>query len=450
MASRWLFRFTSFSILLRFTLIGCKQAEPQPPSDLTTEQQTVVAALDKSNYPIKDADPTREFSDLAVLDTLLAKAQVVGIGESTHGTHEFAQTKDRLFRYLVQTHHHQAIGIEASFGRTILVNRFIHGESSSFTDAAVAAKSLNSWPLSTTEVAQWLQWMREYNTGKSSTQQISVYGLDCPEATDEFPLIREFIAKVDPGSLAKIDSIATLFNLTIGANSPLPAQQYSQKLPELYNLFVSNETNWTSASGSPAYEVAKQAARVLIQQQNLASISDLCQKSAKRDGYLAENAQWLLTKLKVSKLSLWAHSTHIGDLPTVNCGQPTMGSYLKQQLKDQYVTIGTSLANGRFTGRNSALAATPLSVLSVSGAATPRSYNYLLGRSQSANFILNLHRFDAGSSLGSWLSTPYSFFLAGAGYDERKPDQAYYSIGLSTGFDVLIHFRDTSPTQLLP
>ena len=446
-----LFRLANWSIILVSCLlyIGCKHTDPNPASDLSADQLLLVQDLNKRISPIKDSDPTREFNELASLDTLFKQVQVVGMGESTHGSREFFQMKDRLFRYLVQIHQHQTLGFEANFGRSVQINRFIHGQTTSLTSASTAAKNLYFWPWATEEVSQLFQWMREYNASKGAAQQISFYGIDCQYADDEFPIIREFLAKVDPASVVKIDSVSNLFTLTIGATSPTFFQQYAQKIPELYSLFVQNETKWAIAGGRQDYEVAKQAARILIQQQDLVS-GDACNYGIRRDKYMAENVQWILTKMNVSKLSLWAHTGHVANLPGVNCNQPSMGTYLKQQLKNQYLIIGTSLTSGSFTVRNGALTEAPITRLSIQGSVEPASYNYLLGKSQYPNYILNLQQVNSSTASGNWFNTQHPFLLVGASYDENKPNKSFYDIPLSTSLDVLIHFRDTTPTQRLP
>ncbi|MBN8826163.1 MULTISPECIES: erythromycin esterase family protein [unclassified Spirosoma] len=407
-------------------LAGCKQPDVDPFEGLTTDQIAIVQALNKSIAPIQDADPNRDFTDLTPLDTILTKAQVVGMGEGTHGTREFFQMKDRLFRYMVQKHGIKAIGFEANFGRSVIVNRFIHGQTTNLASASVAAKSMYFWTWSTEEVRDLLQWMKDYNVGKPGDQQLSFYGFDCQYADDEWPLIYEFLAKVEPTSLPGSDSLASL-----------------------YNRFVANETKWAAAGGRENYEIARQAVRVLIQQADITN-GDVCNTYIKRDMYMAENVQWMLTRMHVSKASLWAHNYHISNIPYANCSQPSMGGYLKQLLKDKYLTICTFLTNGSFTVRDASKNNSPLSQLSVRTGDVSTSFNNLLGKTQYSNFMLNLNQPGLAPALTNWLGSKHPLFETGAAFDETRPEQ-YYSVSTLTGrFDILFHFRDTSPSKLLP
>lgn len=444
-AFRLLF-FLGFSLFV----VSCKKTDPDPLADLSSDKVSVVQAFNKVILPLQDADPTRDFTELAPLDTILAKAQVVGLGEGTHGTREFFRMKDRLFRYLVQKHGHQTIAFEANFGRAVIVNRFIHGQSTGLSAATSAAKSMYFWTWSTDEVRELLQWMKDYNVGKSADKQLSFYGFDCQYADDEFPLITEFLTKVDPASVPRVDSLVTQLAL-LGQSSATDQlrQQYANQLTALSNLFISNESQWVALGGRQEYEIARQAARVLFQQQDLGDASS-CNYSVKRDRYMAENVQWMLTRANIGKLTLWAHNYHIANIPYAFCNFPSMGAILKEQLANKYLMVGQLLTNGSFTVVDASQSSRNLKALSVRTEGVTNSFNYLLGKGQYANFALNLHDAKLSSTLTDWLSTKYPLFEVGALFDESKPEQ-YYSITALTGrYDLLIHFRDTTPSQLLP
>ncbi len=418
---------------------GCQPPE-DPLKDLSTDQMAVVNALNKVVIPLQDADPNRDLAEWAPLDTVLAKAQVIGLGEGTHGTREFFQVKHRLFKYLVQKHGFQTIAFEANFGRSVLVNRFIHGQTTNLTSAAAAAKSMYFWTWSTDEVRALLQWMKDYNASQSAAQQLSFYGFDCQFGDDEFPILKEYLTKVDLQSVSLVDTLSSIYT-----PNGKQVTAYAQRLPGLNKLFVENESKWVAVTGRTEYEIARQAVRVLIQQQDLMA-SDLCSQYVKRDQYMAENIQWMVSRMNISKVSLWAHNFHICNLPQYNCGSPTMGYYLKQQLKEKYLPVGQFFTDGTFNVVQSSGSPKPQTVQTVKD-----SYNYLLGRVKYANFALNLSQAVSDPILLNWMSSPTPLFEIGGLYDETQNDRYYTRPSTLTGrFDVLIHFRNTGPTQFLP
>ncbi|GAB3806228.1 hypothetical protein GCM10028819_41160 [Spirosoma humi] len=406
--------------------VSCKQPEPTVP--LSTEETALVQALNQVILPLKDADPARNFAELTPLDSVFSQVQLVGMGEATHGTHEFFQMKARLFRYLVEQHGFRTLAFEASFGSCVLVNRYIHGQSTSFRNATDAVKSMGYWTWSTTEVRDLIEWMRQYNTGKPADEQLSFYGFDCQTLNDNYPLINEFLTKVDVDTYNKLPELY---------HNPA-------RIGEIYDLFVANEGKWVAAGGRMDYEIAKQAAQILVQQQGVTKYG-----GCKRDQYMAENTQWLINTLHVGKVSLWAHNYHIGNWPgACGSGSSVMGAYLKQQFKQQYLAVGTSSSNGSF---NALSTSHSFDVFSEQSQKVTRSYNYLMGKTKYTNFALNLNQPLLGNLLLNWLTEEHLLFEPGAIYDASKADDYYYvPYSLKGRFDVLIHFRETTPSQFLP
>ncbi|RYF70289.1 MAG: erythromycin esterase family protein [Cytophagaceae bacterium] len=404
-------------------LVSCQQPEPTPP--LSAEETQLVQALDQVILPLKDADPTRKFTELRPLDSLFRPVQLVGLGEATHGTHEFFQMKARLFRYLVEQHGFRTLAFEASFGSCVGINRYIHGQSTSLKTATEAAKSIGYWAWRTTEVRDLIEWMRQYNQGKPAGEKLSFYGFDCQIRADNYPLINEFVARVDPDTYAKLPQL----------------YQTLTRTGEIYELFVANQINWVAAGGRLDYELAKQAARVLVQQQDLTGNG-----ACNRDRYMAENSQWLLSTLGAGKVSLWAHDHHVGNW-SAYCGQPMMGAYLKQRFGQRYLAVGQSLSNGSFHAFDQGV----ISAFSVRSQQVPTSFNYLLGRTRQANFALRLNQPLLASSLLKWLTQERSLFEPGAFFDPTKQPDFYYAQSALVGrYDVLIHIRDTAPSEFLP
>ncbi len=73
-------------------------------------------------------------SGLAAFDSLVGSATIVGLGESTHGTHEFFETKARLVEHLVRTQGVRVFVIEANQLAAERINRFVAGGEGSAPD----------------------------------------------------------------------------------------------------------------------------------------------------------------------------------------------------------------------------------------------------------------------------------------------------------------------------
>src|ERR1043166_2261238 len=62
----------------------------------------VIAWIKANALPLASANPGSGFKDLEGLNDILGKARVLGIGEATHGTHEFVTLRHRVIEYGVR------------------------------------------------------------------------------------------------------------------------------------------------------------------------------------------------------------------------------------------------------------------------------------------------------------------------------------------------------------
>ncbi|GHI40583.1 hypothetical protein [Streptomyces violascens] len=60
------------------------------------------------------SEPGTGAAGLQALGVMVGDAKVVGVGEATHGSHEFSALKDRLLRYLVEQKGCTAFALEIS------------------------------------------------------------------------------------------------------------------------------------------------------------------------------------------------------------------------------------------------------------------------------------------------------------------------------------------------
>jgi erythromycin esterase len=417
-------------LLIGLFLIQLSCTPTNSVNKLSDKQIAVVQQLDQVVIPLQDSNPLRAFTDLTPLDGVLANAQLIGLGEATHGTREFFLMKDRLFRYLVQKHGHRTLLFEASFGVCLAINQYIHGQESTIKNATGAALSLRYWTWQTAEVRDLIAWMHTYNMGKPAEDQLSFYGIDCQSSDDLYPIVSAYLAKTDPDQTGKL------------------AELYAdrKRTSEIYELFKLNEAAWIAKSGRQDYEIAKHAARVLEQYQDI-STDTFCSGS-NRDNYLAENTRWVLQALQVGKTSLWAHNHHISNTRNGYCTKPMMGSFLKQTLKSDYLAIGMSLGSGMFNATDPPPAAKVLQK-SIQTDDEPESFNYIFDQAQAANFALNLNQSNMGAALASWLTEENPFFEAGSYFNEKETGRYYTYLALKNRYDLVIHFRNTSTSNLL-
>jgi erythromycin esterase len=147
--------------------------------------------------------PTAETSDLSKLNSLFNNRKIIGIGESTHGTSEFTTMRHRLFKYLVENHGYNTFFLEADVGACRRVNRYVHGASDSLM---TAMKEIKLWPWLTEEMAELVNWMREYNSSEENINKVDFVGCDMQLIKDDHIELNRLF-KLSSDSLINLESL---------------------------------------------------------------------------------------------------------------------------------------------------------------------------------------------------------------------------------------------------
>ncbi|WP_129775007.1 erythromycin esterase family protein [Peristeroidobacter soli] len=167
--------------LLAWSLLTCWQpASAAAATPAEANEATAWAAAHAVALP-PDIDALTA-NDLGALTRIVGSARVVGLGEGTHGAHEFLIVRNRVFQYLVEELGFTAIVAETHPVHAQLADAYVQGEGK-LSDAAVegvfSANRTFSWrerPL--LENYQLLEWMRNYNAACEPSRRIHFYGMD--------------------------------------------------------------------------------------------------------------------------------------------------------------------------------------------------------------------------------------------------------------------------------
>ena len=112
-----------------------------------------------------------DISDITIPDSV----RIIGLGEATHGNAEFQQLKLDVFKLMVEKYGVRAFALEGDYGGCEAVNRYIHGDPGTAQEAAAAI----GFPIyRTKEMAQLIDWMRNYNATAKEGEDLRFYGFD--------------------------------------------------------------------------------------------------------------------------------------------------------------------------------------------------------------------------------------------------------------------------------
>lgn len=447
-------RIRDATAILLFALLplGCGDSptggdETPPEPDLELPDLTWLEA---NAIPFQTAEPGGDHSDLEFLRQVVGDARVVSLGEGTHGSREFFQMKHRILEFLVEEMDFNLFGIEATWAESNHVDDFVRtGEG----DPAVLLSDLYFWTWNTQEVMDMILWMREHNLASGDAPEVGFGGFDLQHSAQAMQDVIHY-------------AIAVGAHLTW-----YPAQQYScwniwehtsayvTNAPEAtkaecrrgvwaaYNHLAERREQYEAASSPAEYARALQAARVVVQHEHLRSVREPGDRFAVRDGYMAENAAWLLEQGGLdAKIVLWAHNGHVNDRA------PAMGRSLRERFGDDMVVVGFSFGQGGLNAvRSRAGQVTGPLGSHFAPPAPSGSYEHAFQGLGLPRFAVDLRplRNDPPQP-AAWLLGPRPFRSIGATYDPDRAGEFFQASSLPAEYDVVIHFDETAPSRLLP
>src|SRR5258708_12141619 len=90
------YRYLIVLLSINLTLIGCSQAA----NTRIASAGLVTTWIQQNAIPLKTVELGGSDADLQPLQSLVGNASIVGLGEETHGTHEFFTINPRPVKFL--------------------------------------------------------------------------------------------------------------------------------------------------------------------------------------------------------------------------------------------------------------------------------------------------------------------------------------------------------------
>ncbi len=302
-----------------------------PPTSAAIAELRIRAVI------IPTLDLSADPQQLSAIGSAIGDARIVGMGEGSHGSSEFFAFKDRLFKYLVENKGFTVFAMEAAWGSGHVADRYIHGGPGT---ARQAAARLGFWDWNTPEVADLLQWMRDYNARPGQHPMLNFAGVDMQDPMGAAGYLVEFLRAHDAAMAQKAqaalscvaDSVSAQY-LELHRQPPIDCRQ---KVSALTDQLASLED-------TPGADVARDALTNVLQYLDAQAGPSA---SAVRDRDMAENAEWLASKeFPRAKIALWAHNLHVSASVRPPADR-SMGSYLRERFGADYYTIGQTFGSG--------------------------------------------------------------------------------------------------------
>ncbi|QSF44566.1 erythromycin esterase family protein [Paenibacillus tianjinensis] len=408
-------------------------------SNQKTEQ---IKWLEEQARPLKTTDPTASLQDLSPLKDMIGSAAIVGLGEATHGAHEVFTMKHRIVNYLAAEMGFKALVLEEGWDRALGLDRYV------LTGKGDPRQYLNP-VFNTKEIVNLLQWIRQYNADPKHKSKIRIIGMDIQTVNENvYNNILAYVRKHDPKLATRLeqkmeDLIPVTKDLeTFGGLKKENKERYVSDAKQISALLEQNKNKLNGKSREFAW--IKQNARIIEQFTTMAasypdSLEDFY---LKHDIAMYENAKW--TEEHVGKTIVWGHNGHVSKTNMLPFVYPKMsGQHLAEHYGKRYVTIGTSVFEGRYNVYNTSQQFGPYGILKQDD---PNNYGYTLRQVKYDQFFVDLRQ--ASGVTKTWPNEQHPFF---AGVTTVGPDiPTMVDLSLGQAFDILVHIQNVKPSQLNP
>ncbi|GAA2859553.1 erythromycin esterase family protein [Nonomuraea rubra] len=376
-------------------------------------------------------------------------ATVVGLGESTHGTHEEAVIKFGLLRYLVEELGFRSIAWEEDWTTSVRVNRYVLTGDGDL--GALMGELTTTWR--TREVRDVLAWLRSYNADHPG-RKVKFVGVEYYATRSlAHDAVSSYVAKAAPWRLRELRRhlafIAprhenTRANLEWYLDVPdkRPFISHARAVYRLVERLPENDDQ----------QLALHHARQILSWYEAFDLpfEDI---HAYRDARAAENLRWWQRRTG-DKVAYWAAAAHTAAAPglRLTLGGPPLvfdnaGSYLRRWYGDRYRSITVLFDHGTL-GPGSSCDAAPVPVPRPDAGFANRVFGDAFAGGGPAQYVVDL-RGEAPEAVSAWLRAPAKVRGYG-GYDPALAQKSYMEGGsLAQWFDVVVHRQVVTPCKPL-
>ena len=416
---------------------------PVPPPPTAAETAWLRTAL----KPLRLGAPATEAPDLAALGNFLGAAQLVGLGEVTHGAHEVHELRAKLTRYLLEKKDFTGLALEASPAACAALTDYLH---TGRGNPASLLAALEGW--NTAEMRDLLTGLRAYQVAHP-TRPVLLAGLEVPPPEQALASLGQLLGPDDDFAQPRLRQLASLLAAHPGAASAdpdlrQPDQPHDSLLAPLHRLLGELATGLDARAklrGRPVSLALLASQRYylrLVEQGATLRRLSFGYAYNYRQACLADNAHYLSQVGgpggTPARLVLWASNSTVANALTKE--ERPMGEWLRATLGPGYRALGLALGQGSFA----ALGATGQWGPAPLASPPPGTYEAWLRTGPAASWLA-LSQLELTDD-NAWLFQQQ--LLREVGY--RAARNEFMLHNLRHEFDAVVFLRAATPVHFLP
>ncbi|MFD0764445.1 erythromycin esterase family protein [Mucilaginibacter lutimaris] len=303
---------------------------------------------------------------------------ICGLGEASHGTHEFFIEKARIVKYLISNANYKAIGFEFGYTKMAVINSYLQTGKGDLKKLMADLRLFN-----TVELFDLFQSIKTYNDSQTNSNKVTLFGFD----SDFYKPDNDASARY---CIDYLTAHPALYNNTSKAVLALskvtnPTLYYLTDLPEAETAEITALNKWAAKTPNTAPDFSRFKKHLSLLYQGTLLSNPLA-----RDEFMATNIADFREEHNV-KTIIWGHNVHLAkDTTMAEC--KGMGYYIKQTYQKGYYAI----AFDTFKGDVTVIDGEALVPHNFEG--TPNSFSALFAKAKYPEFFISLSN-SAGNPL---------------------------------------------------
>jgi erythromycin esterase-like protein len=294
------------------------------------------------------------------------EADVVLIGEASHGTREFYATRADLTRRLIEEKGFRAVAWEADWPDTFRVHRYVTGQGvdRSADQALSDFRRFPAWMWRNSVVLEFVEWLRGRNLQQARQDPAGVYGMDLYSMHASIASVLGYLDRVNPEAAQRARQRYACFDhfsekpeaygfATTLHGSEACDDEVIEQLVELRRRYHELRQR-DGRIAEEEFFSAEQNARLVMNAERYyrAMYQGRDESWNLRDTHMFETLLELREHLHGAKIVVWAHNSHLGDARATQMsqrGELNVGQLVKERFGTGAFSIGFTTYTGTVT-----------------------------------------------------------------------------------------------------
>lgn len=373
-------------------------------------------------------------------------AEIVLLGEATHGTSEFYRARAAISRHLIRHHGFNILAVEADWPDAARIDRHVRHRAPDPGGGEAFAR-FPSWMWRNVEVLEFAEWLRAENTHRALNNRVEFRGLDIYSLSASIAAVLAYLDRVDPkaarlareryGCLTPWQDAPA----TYGRQAIMGGDSCEHDVQQQLMTLLRHRLDYAARDGERFFDATQNARIVLAAEEYYRIMYRGARESWNlRDRHMFDTLQRLIAHRPGAKAIVWAHNSHIGNAAATSMGwegEFNIGELCRAAYGNDMVAIGFG------TDRGTVAAASdwdsPMEVKQINPA-RPDSYEYLFRQAGHARALFDWRGRD--ETVLRHLADPRLERAIGVVY---RPDTEflshYFRAVLSEQFDAMVWFE---------